>query len=199
MVTVLGQSAATVPVVPGTLAPDSVLTSCRTRSRQLSVVCGPAQPKPSPTFEESSRASRVQSDDKSKVELQQVRTALCCSAVPFSAVLRVLGFAQVHTATGFPIALPRFARTGRPQASEVRQQILRQWATRQARQEMLTAQREQDAAAYPYPRRDHRDDDEKRLLQPVFRASPYAAEALRERRAAKTASILFLDEGNYCR
>jgi len=36
-------------------------------------------------------------------------------------------------------------------------------------------------------------------LQPVFRASPYRAEAARRRAGSTTARLLFVDEGNHCR
>lgn len=36
-------------------------------------------------------------------------------------------------------------------------------------------------------------------LQPVFRASPYRAEAARQRAGSTTARLLFVDEGNHCR
>ena len=36
-------------------------------------------------------------------------------------------------------------------------------------------------------------------LVPVFRASPYSAEAARQRRQSPTARILFLDDGCTCR
>lgn len=37
------------------------------------------------------------------------------------------------------------------------------------------------------------------VLQPVFRAAPYRAEAARQRAGGTTARLLFLDEGNHCR
>ena len=36
-------------------------------------------------------------------------------------------------------------------------------------------------------------------LQPVFRVSPYRAEAARQRAGGTTARLLFVDEGNQCR
>ena len=39
----------------------------------------------------------------------------------------------------------------------------------------------------------------KEFVQPVFRASPYAAEMRREMRDTTTTRVLFLDEGNLCR
>lgn len=106
---------------------------------------------------------------------------------------------QVHTATGFPVPLPRYPWSQRPQASEVRQRILRQWASRQAQQKLLVAQRAKEQAAQGFHNRERLDKDEDSLLQPVFRASPYIAEVLRAQRPVTQASILFLDEGNHCR
>ena len=110
----------------------------------------------------------------------------------------MLASLQFHTGTGFPIALPRPGRSARPQAGEVRQQLLRQWASRQARQRVVDAQRAKEAAARRVVHRKQHEGDKTPLLQPVYRASPYAAELLREQKAT-TASILFLDEGNLCR
>ncbi|DBA97292.1 TPA: Low molecular weight phosphotyrosine protein phosphatase, variant 3 [Trebouxia sp. C0004] len=106
---------------------------------------------------------------------------------------------QVHTATGFPVPLPRYPWSQRPQASEVRQRILRQWASRQAQQKLLVAQRAKEQATQGFLNRERHDKDEDSLLQPVFRASPYIAEVLRAQRPVTQASILFLDEGNHCR
>ena len=106
---------------------------------------------------------------------------------------------QVHTATGFPVPLPRYPWSQRPQASEVRQRILRQWASRQAQQKLLVAQRAKEQSAQGFQNRERHDKDEDSLLQPVFRASPYIAEVLRAQRPVTQASILFLDEGNHCR
>ncbi len=106
---------------------------------------------------------------------------------------------QVHTATGFPVPLPRYPWSQRPQTSEVRQRILRQWASRQAQQKLLVAQRAKEQAAHGFQNRERHDKDEDSLLQPVFRASPYIAEVLRAQRPVTQASILFLDEGNHCR
>ena len=36
-------------------------------------------------------------------------------------------------------------------------------------------------------------------IQPVCRTSPYSAETRRARAGSRTARILFLDEGNFCR
>ena len=36
-------------------------------------------------------------------------------------------------------------------------------------------------------------------IQPVCRLSPYSAETRRARASSRTARILFLDEGNFCR
>lgn len=106
---------------------------------------------------------------------------------------------QVHTATGFPVPLPRYLWNQRPQASELRQRFLRQWASRQAQQRLLVAQRAKEQAAQAIQHRNRHNKDEASLLQPVFRASPYIAEVLRAQRPATQASILFLDEGNHCR
>ena len=106
---------------------------------------------------------------------------------------------QVHTATGFPVPLPRYLWNQRPHASELRQRFLRQWASRQAQQKLLVAQRAKEQAAQAIQHRNRHNKDEDSLLQPVFRASPYIAEVLRAQRPTKQASILFLDEGNHCR
>lgn len=106
---------------------------------------------------------------------------------------------QVHLATGFPVPLPRYPWSHRPQASELRQRIRRDWADRELRQRQLDVQRAEEQAAQRALYKDTYDHNEDSLLQPVFRASPYLAEVLRAQCPVKQANILFLDEGNQCR
>ena len=105
----------------------------------------------------------------------------------------------MHLATGFPVPLPRYPWSQRPQASELRQRIQRSWAERELRQKQLDAQRAKEQAAQRALYKDSNDLQEDNFLQPVFRASPYVAEVLRAQRPVKQANILFLDEGNSCR
>lgn len=105
----------------------------------------------------------------------------------------------MHLATGFPVPIPRYPWSQRPQASELRRGIQRRWADRELRQKQLDAQRAEEQAAQRAQYTDRHDLDEAALLRPVFRASPYIAEVLRAQRPVKQASILFVDEGNQCR
>lgn len=105
----------------------------------------------------------------------------------------------MHLATGFPVPLPRYPWTQRPQASELRQRIQRRWAERELRQKQLDVQRAQEQAVQRDLYRDPYGLQEDNFLQPVFRASPYVAEVLRAQRPVKQANILFVDEGNSCR
>lgn len=95
--------------------------------------------------------------------------------------------------------LPRYPWSQRPQASELRRRIQRDWADRELRQQQLDVQRAEEQAVQRALYKDTYDHNEDTLLRPVFRASPYVAEILRAQRPVKQASILFLDEGNQCR
>lgn len=105
----------------------------------------------------------------------------------------------MHLATGFPVPLPRYPWSQRPQASELKQRIHRRWAERELRQKQLDVQRTEEQAAQRALYKDPYGLQEDNFLQPVFRASPYVAEVLRAQRPVKQANILFLDEGNHCR
>ena len=77
--------------------------------------------------------------------------------------------------------------------------MLHLWAKRRFEEQSLETQRKQEKAAVASVARNHHDDSDMSWIQPVYRASPYAAEARRAQRSSAQASILFVDEGNHCR
>ena len=193
-------SAGAARCLQGAAYPRPTFLSHAERTRSGAPVMATASDKPPlSTFQVKPRSNTSQSQSEDD-DLPQVTSPAhpCCRA---PRTIRTPWFyLQVHLGTGFPIPLPRYPWNKRREPSELRQHLLQLWAKRRSEEQNLEKQRVKERDDHASSAQDGQEGpDMSRWIRPVYRASPYAAEAQRAQRRTAQASILFVDEGNHCR